>query len=278
MLSIEKKDQTKIYTGTRTLKENLQLFVDFRELLLTWTAREIKGRYRQSALGFGWAFIQPVVQIVVISIVFGRFMQVPSDGVPYPIFTFVAILPWSFFAGAVSAAIPSLLGSMDLITKIYFPREFIPLAAIVARLVDLLIASLVLVSLMIYYRIPFYPTLIFVPLLLVIQIMLSIGIGLIGSAVSVFLRDISFAIPLVMQIWMYATPVIYPISVIPEQWRTLYSLNPMVGIIDSYRRVVLLGQLPDGLSLGISAAFSVVLFVFAYVYFKRLELFMADIV
>jgi lipopolysaccharide transport system permease protein len=131
---------------------------------------------------------------------------------------------------------------------------------------------------MLYYRIPFYPTIFFVPLLLIIQILLSIGIGLIGSAVSVFLRDISFAIPLVMQIWMYATPVIYPISVIPERWRTLYALNPMVGIIDSYRRVVLLGKFPDGLYLGISAIISVILFVFAYVYFKRLELFMADIV
>lgn len=278
MMSIDNDDQTKIYTGARTLKENLRLFIDFRELLLTWTAREIKGRYRQSVLGFGWAFIQPVVQIVVISIVFGRFMQVPSEGVPYPIFSFVAILPWTFFSGAVTAAIPSLLGSMDLITKIFFPREFIPLAAIVARLVDLFIASLVLILLMLYYHIPFYPTLLFTPLLLIIQIMLSIGIGLIGSAISVFLRDISFALPLVMQIWMYATPVIYPLSVIPEKWRTLYSLNPMVGIIDSYRRVVLLGQFPDYRYLGISVLFSIALFVFAYIYFKRLELFMADIV
>jgi lipopolysaccharide transport system permease protein len=270
--------EIKVYSGTRSLRESFQSFLHYRELLLTWTVREIKGRYRQSALGFGWALIQPIVQILVISIIFGRFVRVPSEGVPYPVFSFVAILPWSFFASSITASIPSLLSNMDLITKIYFPREFIPLSSIVARFVDFCIASIVLVGLLIFYSIPMKATLLYVPLILIIQIMLTIAIGLLGSAISVFLRDISFAIPLAMQVWMYASPVIYPMSLVPEKWRLLYAINPMVGIIDSYRRVVLNGEPPDPLYLGISAAFAVVLCVISYIYFKRLELFMADII
>ena len=262
----------------RPFSQNLRLLIRYRELLFSWTSREIQARYRQSVLGFGWALVQPVFSMVVITVIFGNFVRVPSEGIPYPVFAYVAILPWSLFSGSISAAVPSILRNMHLVTKIYFPREILPLSAILARLVDFIIASLVFVALMLWYRIPVHVTLLFVPLLLVIQILLALGISLLGAAISVFLRDISFAIPLGMQLWMYATPVIYPLSMVPERWCPLYFLNPMAGIIESYRQVVLHGQLPDFRYLGAAACGSLLLCAIAYTYFKRLEMAMADII
>lgn len=262
----------------RPLAESLGQLLDYRELLFAWTIREIRARYRQSLLGFGWALIQPIFQMVVISIVFGSFLRVPSGDVPYPIFAFVAILPWTLFAGAINAAVPSILGNMQLVTKIYFPREILPISAALARLVDFAIALVVFAALMIWYDIPLYNTVVYVPLLLVIQMLLALGIGLLGSAVTVFVRDISFAIPLAMQIWMYLSPVIYPLSEVPPRWRVLYMLNPMTGVIDSYRRVVLQGQPPDPTYLAIAAAMALVVFLVAFVYFKRVEMAMSDII
>lgn len=270
--------QTKVLTKRRSLAENIRLMAEYRELLFVWTGREIRARYRQSLLGFGWALIQPLVQIVVIAIIFGSILRVPTNGIPYPIFAFAAMLPWNFFSASLTASVPSIFANMELVNKIYFPREFIPLSAILARLIDFLIASIIYVALMIYYQIPLYPTLIYVPLLLIIQIMLSIGLGLLGSSISVFVRDISFAVPLLMQIWMYASPVIYPLTLVPERWRPLYLLNPMAGIIHSYRMVMLEGLPPDLNYLGFSALFSIILCVLAYVYFKRIEMAMSDII
>lgn len=268
----------KILHRRNSLRENINQLIHYRELLVTWTMREIRARYRQSVLGFGWALIQPVFQMIIISIIFGNFLRVPSDGMPYPIFAYVAILPWTLFSSSIAMAVPSLRTNMELITKIYFPREIIPLSAIFARLVDFSIATLVFVGLMVWYRIPVHLTLLFVPILLVIQIALAIGVSLLGAAISVFLRDVSFAIPLGMQIWMYATPVIYPLNMVPERWRPLYLLNPMAGIINAYRQVVLHGEWPDLGCLGLSALASLLLCAVAYVYFKRLEMAMSDII
>lgn len=262
----------------RGLVESLRLLVSYRELLVGWASREVRSRYRQSVLGFGWALVQPLFSLVVISVVFGSFVHVPSDGVPYPIFSYTALLPWALFANSVSSAVPSILNNMHLVTKIYFPREILPLSAILARLVDFAIASIVFVGLMVWYRMPVHVTLVYVPLLLVIQIVLALGVGLMGAAISVFLRDISFAIPLGLQLWMYATPVIYPLSMVPDQWRAIYQINPMVGIIDSYRRVLLLGQPPDLGLLGFSTLVSVLLCILAYAYFKKLEIAMSDVI
>lgn len=258
--------------------EQLRLLLAHRELLVSWTSREIRARYRQSVLGFGWALVSPVFQMIVISVIFGNFVRVPSEGIPYPIFAYVALLPWGLFASSISSAVPSVLGNMHLVTKIYFPREILPVSAILARLVDFAVASLVFVGLMFWYGIPVHITLLFLPLLLTIQIALALGVSLLGAAISVFLRDISFAIPLGMQLWMYATPVIYPLSMVPERWRPLYLLNPMAGIIDSYRRVVLQGQLPDFVYLGVAAGVSLLFCVIAYAYFKRLEMAMSDVI
>lgn len=254
-----------------------QLF-EHRELLLVWTLRQIRSRYRQSVLGFGWAFVQPVVAMVVISVIFGGFLRVPSNGVPYPVFSYVAILPWTLFSGSIGAAVPSVLVNMDLVTKTYFPREILPLAAILTRFVDFGIASLVFGGLILWYHIPVQTTWLYVPVLLLVQTLLAIGIGFFGSAISVFLRDFSFAVPLAMQVWMYLTPVIYPLSMVPERFRSLYMLNPMAGIITGYRQVVLEGTPPDWRYLGYSTLISVGLAIVGYLYFKRIEMSMADII
>ena len=216
--------------------------------------------------------------MVVITIIFGNFLNISSGEVPYPVFTYVAILPWTLFSGSITAAFPSIIDNMALVTKIYFPREILPLSAIFSRLVDFAIAALVYLALMIYYQIPVYSTIIYLPILLIIQLILATGIGLLGAAMSVFLRDISFAIPLVMQIWMYATPIIYPISKVPETWLPIYLLNPMAGIIVAYRQILLHGETPNLAYLGISVVLSTLLCVIGFVYFKRLEMAMADIV
>ena len=264
-------------TKPRSFSTNLRLLLHYREMLLLWTGRELRSRYRQSILGIGWALVQPLAQMVVLTIVFGLFVKVPSQGLPYPLFVYAGLLPWMLFASSVSSAIPSVMNNMPLVGKIYFPREILPLSAILTRIVDFLIASLIFVGLMIWYQIPVHATLLYVPLLLALQISLALGISLLGAAISVFVRDISFMLPVAMQLWMYATPVIYPITAVPERWRTLYLCNPMVGIIDSYRRVVLFGQAPDLHYLGIATGFTALLCFFSYSYFKKLELSMSDI-
>lgn len=271
--------ETKVLQSRRSVTQNLSLLLTYRELVYTWTVREIRARYRQSALGFGWAVITPVVQMVVISIIFGGFLGVSSpDGIPYPVFTYIAILPWTLFTGQISAAVPSVLANMQLVTKIYFPREILPLSAGLGRLVDFAVATLIFVGLAIWYDLQIHSTWLLIPLLLFIQIVFALGIGLLGAAISVFLRDISFAIPLLMQLWMYATPIIYPLSEVPDRILPVYMLNPMAGIITAYRAIILEGQLPDWGYLGYATAVSIVLFIIAYLYFKRLEMAMSDII
>lgn len=261
----------------RSLQNHLLRLLQYREMLLLWTGRELRSRYRQSVLGIGWAVVQPLVQLAVLTVIFGFFVKIPSEGFPYPVFLYVALLPWTLFASSVSSAVPSVSNNMTLVGKIYFPREILPLSVILTRIVDFLIASIIFAGLLIWYRIPLHATLIYVPLLLVIQILLALGISLLGAAANVFLRDISFALPLGMQLWMYATPVIYPLSVVPERWRNLYLLNPMAGIIDSYRRVILFGQPPNFKYLGIATVLTILLCFFGYSYFKKLELAMSDV-
>ncbi len=261
----------------RTLAAHIRLLLRYREMLFLWTSRELRARYRQSVFGIGWALIQPVFQMLILTIVFGRFIQVPSEGLPYPVFIYTALLPWTLFATSIGSAIPSIVGNMQLVTKIYFPREILPLSAILTRIVDFFIASIVLVVLMIWHGISWHSTFFYVPVLLLIQTSLALGISLLGASVSVFIRDISFALPLAMQLWMYASPVIYPISAVPERWRSLYMLNPMAGIIDSYRRVMLWGKPPDLAYLGAAAAVAIALCLISYVYFKKLEMSMSDV-
>ena len=250
----------------------------YRELLISWTLRDIKVRYKQSVLGIAWAILQPFSMMVIFTVIFSFFVKIPTDGVPYPIFAYTALLPWTFFANSLSFAVPSLVNNMNLVTKIYFPREIFPLAAIIASFVDFSVASVIFVGMMVFYRIPLSLSLLLVPLIVLIQIILMVGVSLFASALNVFYRDVRFVIPLGVQLWMYATPIIYPLSLVPERLRPFYMLNPMVGIIDSYRKVILSGQWPDFNSLALAAGISLASFLGAYWYFKNAEMEFADVI
>jgi lipopolysaccharide transport system permease protein len=252
--------------------------VSHRDLLVNWTMRNIKVRYKQSLLGAAWSILQPLSATVILTLIFSRFVRVPTNGIPYPIFYYSALLPWTFFAAAVSSGVTSLVSNMNLVTKIYFPREILPLAAILASLVDFLIASLIFVGMIIFYQIPLSSSFVTVPLILLIQLTLVTGIVLFTSALTVFYRDIRFVVPLGLQLWMYMTPIIYPLSMVPERFRSLYMLNPMAGVIDAYRRVILQGEWPQMNYLLLGAAVSIALLIVAYYYFKRAEAVFADVI
>ena len=251
--------------------------VKHRELLGIWIAREIKIRYKQSFLGAAWAILQPLALMLVFTLVFSRFVQVPTNGIPYPVFSYTAVLPWTFFATAITFGVPSLISNMNLVTKTYFPREILPLGAIGASFVDFMVASSIFVVMLYIYGVQLTSFVLWVPALLLIQILLTIGIILLASAVIVFYRDVRFIVPVALQLWLYASPVIYPASVVPEYLQTLYSLNPMVGIIEGYRATLLYGQPPPS-SIIYSAAISVFLVVLGYFVFKRLEPSFADVI
>jgi lipopolysaccharide transport system permease protein len=258
--------------------ENLRTLVGHRELLWAWMLRDIRVRYKQSLLGAAWAVLQPLSIMAVFSLIFAYIVPVPTDGIPYPVFSYTALLPWTFFATAIGFAVPSLVNNMSLVTKVYMPREIFPLAAVAGSFVDFLVASVVYVGLMIVYHIPVAVTLLAVPVLLLIQVLLTLGVVLFAAALNVFYRDVRFLVPLGLQLWMYATPIIYPISLVPEWLRPLYLLNPMTGLIEAYRAVALRGAWPDWASLAPAAGLSLLLFVLGYVYFKRVEWQFADII
>jgi lipopolysaccharide transport system permease protein len=235
-------------------------------------------RYKQSALGAAWAVIQPLALTAVFTLVFSRLMQIDTGGVPYPVFAYSALVPWTFFATSLAFAIPSLVNNLNLVGKIYFPREILPLANIGAALVDFAMAGLVFAGLMLIYQIPLTPNVLWVIPLLFIQIILTIGVTLIGAALIVFFRDVRFVVPLLTQIWMYASPVIYPATLVPAQWQTLYFLNPMAGIIAGYRSALVLGETPNLPALLLATIVSAVLLLIGYVTFKRSEPLFADLI
>jgi len=255
----------------------MELF-EARELLFTWTRRDFKVRYSQSVLGAAWAILQPLSLMVIFSVIFSVFMKVPTDGIPYPVFAYTALLPWTLFANSLSFAIPSLVNNMNLVSKIHFPREVLPLSAIIVSFIDFLIASSIFVLMLLFYRVPVGPVILLAPLVLLIQIILMFGVSLVASAVMVFYRDVRFVVPLTLQIWMYLSPVIYPVTLVPERFRPFYFLNPMAVLIDSYRRLILFNQTPDWPYLGLAALVSVSVAVVAYRYFKRAEREFADLI
>lgn len=260
------------------LAANLRLLWRYRELLYSWTRRDIQVRYKQSVLGAAWAFLQPLSLMAAFSLIFTLVIEMPTDGVPYPLFSYCALLPWTFFSTAISFGAASLTNNMNLVTKVYFPREILPLGSIGAAFVDFLVASTIFAGLMVIYRQPVSWTVIWVPVLLAIQIMLMTGVILLTSALMVFYRDFRFVVPLGVQLWMYASPIIYPMNLIPEKLMPVYLLNPMAGLIDAYRRVLLFGQNPDPYALGVSLVISLALFIFGYLYFKKSEWQFADLI
>jgi len=257
---------------------HLQTLYHYRDLLWLWTAREIRVRYKQSLLGVAWAVLQPLVLTVVFTLVFSRLVQIDTDGVPYPVFAYAALVPWTFFATSLSFGIPSLINNLNLVGKIYFPREILPLANIGAALLDFGMAALVYAAMMLIYHIPLTINVLWVIPLLALQITLTIGVTLIGAALIVFFRDVRFVIPLLTQVWMYASPVIYPASLVPPQYQLLYFLNPMAGIIDGYRRALVYGQPPLAPAILLATITSVIVLCIGYVTFKRSEPLFADLI
>jgi lipopolysaccharide transport system permease protein len=249
-----------------------------RELFYFLTWRDLKVRYRQTVLGAFWAVVQPVMLMVVFTVVFGKLAKLPSDGIPYPIFAYVALVPWNFFAAALNRCITSLVGNNNIISKVYFPRLIVPLAATFAGVLDFSISLLVLLSMMVWFGfIPGWAA-VTLPLFLILALTTALSIGLWLAALNVRFRDIGLGIPFVIQVWMYVSPVAYSVSLVPESWRWLYSLNPMVGVIEGFRWGLLgKGHLDFG-ALALSTAGVLVLLLGGMVYFKRTERTMVDVI
>lgn len=249
----------------------------YRELLYFLIWRDVKIRYKQTLLGAAWAIIQPLLTMLIFTLIFSRVARIESNGIPYPIFAYAALLPWTFFSNAITTSGNSIVGSAHLITKVYFPRMIIPVASVCAGLVDLAVAFPMLVAMMFYYHTGITRNALLLPLLVLLTTLLAIAVGTWLSATNVKYRDVRFLIPFLVQIWMYLSPVAYPSSVIPARWRLLYSLNPVVGIIDGYRSA-LFGRSVDWQSLAISIVITLVLLAFASRQFRIMEKSFADIV
>lgn len=248
-----------------------------RELLYFLTWRDIKIRYKQTALGALWAIIQPLFPMLIFTLFFGRLAKMPSDGIPYSIFAYAALLPWTYFASAVANSSSSIVGSSSLITKVYFPRMIIPAASVLAALLDFLIAFSLLVVLMVWHRQPASIALIMLLPLTTILTLLALGIGLLFSGLTVKYRDIRFALPFLVQVWMFATPVIYPASLVPDKWRWALALNPMTGIVEGFRSALFGRPFAWGFLL-YSALFAVGMIVYAAYSFRRMERGFADLI
>ena len=250
----------------------------YRELLYFLTWRDLKVRYKQTALGVAWAIIQPLFTMLIFTLFFGRLAGIPSDRVPYPVFVYAGLLLWTFFANAVTNSGNSLVGNANLLTKVYFPRMIIPGAAVGAGLVDFFIAFVILVGLMIYYGVSVTWSVMLLPVLVTLTTLLALGVGMWMSALNVKYRDIRYALPFVIQLWMFISPVIYPSSFVPQKWRWVLALNPLTGIIEGFRASLLGQKAFDWVSLGISAAITLVMLVYAAYTFRQMERSFADIV
>jgi lipopolysaccharide transport system permease protein len=251
---------------------------EYRELLYFLAWRDIKIRYKQTALGAAWAIIQPFFTMVIFSIFFGRLAGIPSDGVPYPIFSFAALVPWTFFANSLNQSSNSLVSSANLIQKVYFPRLAIPIASVFSGMVDFVLAFIVLLGMMLYYGILTTINVVWLPAFCLLAFVTSLGVGLWLSAMNVRFRDIRYIVPFVTQFWMFATPIAYPSSLLSEPWRTLYGLNPMVGVIEGFRWGLLGTDTAPGGIIIISSLMAMAILVSGAFYFRRAEKSFADIV
>jgi lipopolysaccharide transport system permease protein len=252
---------------------------NYRELVAFLTWRNVLIRYKQTALGIAWAVLQPVFLMVVFSLFFGRFAHVPSDSVPYPIFSYAALLPWTFFANSLTQSSNSLVGSSNLLSKIYFPRLALPISAVLSALIDFALAFLVLIGLMAWYGI--YPrpiAVVLLPLLVLLALACALGAGLWLSALNVAYRDVQYVVPFLVQVWLFASFVIVPASSVGEPWRTVFGINPMAGVVTGFRYALLQGTPAPGAMIGVSAAVAVLLLASGIAFFRRLERTFADVV
>jgi lipopolysaccharide transport system permease protein len=258
---------------------NLKELWSFRELLFFLSWRDIKVKYKQTALGAAWAILQPLITMIVFSILFGRLAKVPSDGIPYPIFVYAGLLPWNYFSSALSNSGNSLVASSNLITKVYFPRLIIPASASLSGLLDFLIASVILIGMMFFYH--FTPNvfgIVIIPILIFLIFIVAVGCGLWLSALNVEYRDFQYVIPFLVQIWMFVTPVIYPVTLFPEKYRWILSLNPMGGIIEAFRASTLRHQPINWNLLIISSGVGIFIFFTGMLYFRKVERSFADVI
>jgi len=258
---------------------NLKDIWKYRELVYFLTWRDLKVRYKQSVLGALWAILQPFLNMVVFTVFFGNFAKIPSDGLPYPIFSYTATVPWAFFAAALSVSARSMLTSGNMISKIYFPRMIVPFSSVLANLVDFMVAFVILIAMMFFYHITPTVNILWLPLFLLLAMITALGVGLWLSALVVMYRDFNYILTFIPTFWMYISPVVYSSSMIPEKWRVLYSLNPMTGVIEGFRWALLGSQgVATPLMIGISATISIVLFVTGMFYFRRMEKVFADMI
>lgn len=249
----------------------------YRELLYFLTWRDIKVRYKQTVLGVAWAVIQPILTMVIFSVIFGQLAKLPSEGIPYPIFTYAALLPWQLFAFALTNSSNSLVSSQNLVSKVYFPRLVIPIASVLPGLVDFAISFVVFAGMMIFYHVPLTARVVFLPLFLLLALTTALAVGLWLSALNVAYRDIRYVVPFLTLAWQYATPVAYSSTLIPEKWRLLFGLNPMSGVVEGFRWA-LLGSGDVGGLFWISVAIIAILLVSGLAYFKRMEATFADVI
>lgn len=256
---------------------NLRDLWAYRDLLYFLTWRDVKVRYKQTVLGAAWAIIQPLFTMLIFWLFFGRLAGMPSDGIPYPLFALAGLIPWTFFANAITNSGNSLVGSANLITKVYFPRLIIPCAAVGAGLIDLAIAFGLMAGMMLWYGVPLTMNLLLLPLLILLTTLLAIGVGMWMSALNVKYRDIRYALPFLIQLWMFATPIIYPLSLIPAKWRWVMAINPMAGVIDGFRSA-LFGRTIDWHSLAITALVTMVVVTYSAYHFRHMEKTFADVV
>lgn len=248
------------------------------ELLMNLVRREVKGRYSQSFFGAGWAIAQPLATMAVFTIVFSRLGQMPSGGAPYPLFAYAALVPWFFFSNSVASGTMSLITYRNIVTKTYFPREIVPLAQIGSRLVDITAASTLYAVLMAYYGVGVGVWSALVPLFLLLLLLFTIGVTLTTSALNVFYRDVNPVVQIGLQLWLFLTPVAYPLSVVPEQYRVFFMANPLTGVIEGLRSVVLFNREPEWPVVGVSAALITALFVVSLMLFKKADKYFADVI
>jgi lipopolysaccharide transport system permease protein len=251
---------------------------EYRELLHFLAWRDVKVRYKQTLLGVAWAIIQPLSAMIIFSLIFGRLARMPSDGVPYPIFSFAALVPWTFFANGLNHVSQSLVGNANLIRKVYFPRLVMPIAAILAGVIDFLLAFAVLLAMMFYYGV--VPTLnaLWLPLLMLFALVTALGVGLWLTALNVQFRDVRYVVPFLVQLWLFATPIAYPSSLLSEPWRTLYGLNPMAGVVEGFRWALLGTDTAPGPMMIVSVVVALGLLIGGVFYFRRMEKTFADVV
>jgi len=250
----------------------------YLELLMNLTRREVKGRYSQSLFGAGWAVAQPLAMMAVFTLVFSRLGQMPSGGAPYPLFAFSALVPWFFFSNSVNSGTMSLVTYRNIVTKTYFPREIVPIAQVGSRLVDLAAASTLFALLLVYYDVVVGGWVALVPVFLLLLVLFTLGITLATSALNVFYRDVGPVVQIALQLWLYLTPVAYPLSAVPGDYRVLFLLNPLTGVVEGLRAVLVFGRAPEWEVVGVSAALIVSIFLAALLLFKRTDKYFADVI